>query len=236
MMRKKQLDRIRRAYDLTVRQYREGSDPLAGLPEEFRNSSAFKALLQETGPAVTGSNAPEIREFLSPQSGMKFLDAGCCADLANYRLDKWPSLYYGIDISPELIGAMKRFAASERIAVGGLEIAEIAALPFADDFFDIALAAGVFEYVDLAYIETALEEMNRVLKADAKVVVDIPNKAHPHAGAMFKLEEYLSRPIVPHSRSEFEKILARYFNIERTDERSVMLKYFAKTKKDGKKR
>jgi ubiquinone/menaquinone biosynthesis C-methylase UbiE len=234
-MRKEQLDGIRRAYDLTVRQYREGSDPLAGVPEEFRNSAVFKAFLREGGPAVTGSNAPEIREFLSPQSGMRFLDVGCCANLANYSFAEWPSLYYGIDISSELIGAMKRFATCERIPIGGLEVAEAAALPFAGDYFDIAMAVGVFEYVDLDYIETALVEMSRVLKADAKAVVDIPNMAHPHAGTMVKLEEYLARPIFPHARAKFEKTLSRCFNIEKTEDQRVMLTYFVKTKKKGSK-
>jgi SAM-dependent methyltransferase len=225
-MQKKQLERIRKAYDLTVWQYREGIGPLAGIPEEFKNSAEFKAFMRGAGPAITGSGAPGIKKFLAPQAGMKFLDIGCCANLANYRFDRWPSLYYGVDISPELIGAMKNFAKQKGICIGALEVAEAAALPFPGNYFDIAMAIGVFEYVDLNYIKSALAEMSRVLKADAKMVVDIPNMEHPHVQTMFKLEEYLGRPNIPKSRSKFEKILTRFFNICRIDKKHVMLKYF----------
>jgi hypothetical protein len=34
-----QLGRIRKAYDLTVAQYRQGIDPLVQVPEAFKNSS-----------------------------------------------------------------------------------------------------------------------------------------------------------------------------------------------------
>jgi len=139
------LKQISRAYDLTVEQHREGIDPLDGLPEGFRNSDEFKAFQKGAGSELTGSNAPENRRFLDPQPGMRFLDAGCCANLANYRFDTWPSVYYGVDISSSLIDAMKGFAAHNRISVGGLEVAELAALPFKENFFDIASVIGVLE-------------------------------------------------------------------------------------------
>ena len=139
------LKQISRAYDLTVEQHREGIDSLACLPEGFRNSDEFKAFQKGAGSELTGSNAPENRRFLDPQTGMRFLDAGCCANLANYRFDTWPSVYYGVDISSSLIDAMKGFAAHNRISVGGLEVAELAALPFKENFFDIASVIGVLE-------------------------------------------------------------------------------------------
>jgi SAM-dependent methyltransferase len=229
-MRQEQLKRIRKAYDLTARQYREGSDPLAAFPEEFRNSAALKSFMREAGPEITGSGAPGIREFLAPRAGMKLLDAGGCANLASYRFDRWPSLYYGVDISPELIQAMKRFAARGNIVVGGMELAEAAELPFADDFFDIAMAIGVLEYMDPEYAGRALAELGRVLRTGARAVFDIPNMEHPHAATMFRLEECLARPIFPHPRAELEKMLARHFNIDKIDGHQVMLKYFVRRK------
>ena len=228
---KDQLQQISNAYDLTVKQYREKIDPLANVPDEFRSSKEFKDFQQGTGSEITGSNAPENKQFLDPESGMKFLDAGCYANLASYRFDKWSSVYHGIDISPALIDAMKGFVTHRRISVGSLKVAELATLPFDDDFFDIASVIGVLEYANLNYCKSALRELNRVLKNDSRMVVDIPNMKHSHVQTMFKLEEYLGRPNIAKSRTEFEAILAPLFMTVRVDNSRVMLKYFVKTKK-----
>ena len=225
------LQQISDAYDLTVKQYREKIDPLTNVPYEFRNSKEFKEFQQSTGSEITGSNAPENKQYLDPESGMKFLDAGCCANLANYRFDKWPSVYHGIDISPALIDAMKGFVTHQGISVGSLKVAELAALPFDDNFFDIASVIGVLQYADLNYCKSALRELNRVLKNGSRMVVDIPNMKHAHVQTMFKLEEYLGRPNIAKSRTEFEAILTPLFTTVKVDNSHVMMKYFVKTKK-----
>lgn len=222
-----QLERIRKAYDLTVEWYNKGIDPLDNVPEELKNLPEFKAFQEETGISCS-SGAPENREYLDPQPCMNFLDAGCGGGLAAYRLDRWPSTYYGVDISPRLIRAMQGFAENEKISTGGLWVADLADLPFDDDFFDIAAVIGVFEYHTLDYIAEALKELHRVLKPRARIVMDIPNLEHPHVKVMFKLEEYLGRPNIPKSRSAFEEILTPQFSIERTDDTQVMLKYFVR--------
>jgi SAM-dependent methyltransferase len=162
---------------------------------------------------------------------MRFLDVGCAASLANYRLDKWPSTYYGVDISSALVEAMRGFAAQHQISIGGLHIAELADLPFDNDFFNIASTIGVLEYCTVEYVEQALPELNRVLKSQARVVLDIPNLEHPHADMMFRLEEYLGRPGIPHLRSSFEKALSPLFSVERVDDSHVMRKYFCRAVK-----
>jgi len=224
-----QLDRVRRAYDLTVKQFRNGTDPLANIPDELKNSPFFRSMVVERD--FLNSAAADVREFLAPEPGMKFLDAGCSANLVNYRLDKWPSTFYGVDISPALINAMKGFVNREKITIGGLEVAEISRLPFDDNFFDIATVIGVLEYCTLEYIGTALAELNRVLKDGSLAVLDMPNQDHPHVADMQKLEEYLGRPNIINSRAEFEALLKPLFSAERIDDSRVMIKYFVRTVK-----
>jgi SAM-dependent methyltransferase len=219
------LDRIRQAYDLTVEQYRQGLDPLARVPERFKNSPEFRVFRAES-LGLSSSNAPENKAYLDPQPGMHFLDAGCSANLFRYRFDRWPSLYYGIDISPALIEAMRGFAKRHQLVIGGLHVAELADLPFDDDFFDMADVIGVLEYCNLEYIEQALLELNRVLKLGARMVLDIPNLAHPRVETMFQLEQYLNRPNIPTERAAFEERLNPLFSIDRIDDTQVMLKYF----------
>lgn len=221
-----QVEKIRRAYDLTVEQYNKGIDPLDEVPDDFKNSPDFMAFMKDAHPAIVGSNAPANREYLKPKKGMAFLDAGCGANLSAYEFHKWPSTFYGVDISSALIDAMKTFAAKNKIQTGGLYVAEIIDMPFDDNFFDIALSIGVLEYYPLEYTRRALEEMHRVLKPSTKLVVDIANLSHPHVHIMFKLEKYLKRPNIPKSREDFEKILRPLFLVDKVDDSKVMLKYF----------
>lgn len=229
-MNKDQLQRIRAAYDETVRGFLEGINPMSDVPGHFKRSRRFKKFLKETDPAVTGSSAPEIKDYLRPEPGMKLLDAGCCANLATKRFDKWPTVYYGIDISPILIQAMRDFASDGDIHVGGLEVAEVREIPYPNEFFDIAMVIGVFEYVDMDYAESALEELHRVLKAGAGMVLDIPNMAHPYVETMFELEKYLGRPNIPKPLDKFEIHLENLFNIVKTNNKHVMSKYFVTNK------
>jgi cyclopropane fatty-acyl-phospholipid synthase-like methyltransferase len=223
-----QLQRIRQAYDDTDATYHAGFDLFSVyfVPSAFLESSAYKVFKEASENNPSNSAATDNKVFLNPNKGMKFLDAGCCANLANYRLDRWDSTYYGVDLSPALIRSMRGFTEQEGIKVGGLEVAEIAELPFDDNFFDIASCIGVLEYFDIDYCQKALTELHRVLKPGARMMVDIPNMNHPHVETMMQLEEYLRRPNVPKERQQFEDILTPLFEIERSDDSRVMLKYF----------
>ena len=226
---KNQLETIKKAYDLTVEQYRMGINPLDDVPNDIKNSPFFKSLALDE--LVLSSGAPDIKEYLAPERGMRFLDVGCSANIVNYRLDCWPSAYYGVDISPKLIEAMTNFAEREQIPIGGLYIAEVVKLPFENDFFDICAAIGVMEYGTFKYVSEALIELNRTLKSGTRAVIDIPNINHPYATDMMRLEKHLGRTIFLHSRQTFEKILNPLFTAERIDDTGVMIKYFVRTVK-----
>lgn len=224
-----QLERIRRAYDLTVRQYELGVDPFEVVPQDLKNAPEFQAFLDETGESCH-SGAPDVREYLQPGAGMRFLDVGCAASLSTHRFFEWPAQYFGVDISPKLIEAMRRFTERNSLDVGGLQVADAANLPFDNAYFDIAAMVGVLEYCTFDYVETALSELNRVLKVGAKAVLDIPNMAHQHVDMMFSLEESLNRPQFAHDRAAFEEKLALKFDVDRVDTSRVMLKYFCRSR------
>ncbi|MBN2244565.1 MAG: class I SAM-dependent methyltransferase, partial [Candidatus Aminicenantes bacterium] len=221
-----QLERVRKAYSFAIREFLTGINPLSKVPKKFLRSRTFKAFLKKADPSIVGSAAPDIKKFLQPSPKMKCLDAGCCANLAAYRLDKWPSTYYGIDYSPVVIHEMKKFVSTNNLKIGGLERAEIKDMPYSNNFFDIAMVIGVFEYLSMEYSVQALKELHRVLKPRARMVLDLPNLAHPHIKTMFQLEEYLGRPNIPKSKDEFEQYLTPLFTIFKTKDTHVMLKYF----------
>ena len=228
-----QQNRIRKAYDLTVEQYDKGIDSLQSVPEDIKRLPGYGDIIHNQS---VSSNAVDIKEYLKLGPGMRFLDAGCCANLANYRLDKWPCTYYGVDISPALIKAMKAFVRKNGISIGGLYNTDLANMPFDNDFFHIASAIGILEYCTLEYTERALQELRRVLKSDAKIVLDIPNLAHPYIETMFRLEEYLGRPNIPKGRAAFETLLKPAFAVDHVDDSWVMLKYSVRKRQHVQKR
>lgn len=215
---KDEIEILKKAYDKTVDDFNKGINPLDDMPENFKKIDSV---------SNSGSGAPEIKEFLNPKKGMKFLDLGCCANLYNHRLDKWPSEYYGVDISPKLINAMKRFVERENIKIGGLFVNEISELPFEDDFFDIVAAIGVLEYFNIKHIGKITNEISRVLKKYGKVVIDMPNLKHKDIDIMFKQEEFLGRPRleVP-NREKFEEVISKKFKIEKIDDSGIMTIYY----------
>jgi SAM-dependent methyltransferase len=224
-----QIEKIRRAYNLTVTQHSDGTDPLSVVPKEFRESAELAEFFEQCD-GKTNSAADDIKSFLQPAAGMKYLDAGCSANLYNYRLHTWPSVYYGIDISEALIDAMRNHAGGLSLSVGELKVAEITSIPFPDKFFDIASLIGVLEYYTLEYAEASMREFHRVLKPEARLVLDIPNRDHRYFGVMERLEGYLQRPIRFTGRVQFEKLLRSHFDIKREDDSSVMIKYFLQAK------
>ena len=218
------LKRIAKAYDRTVADFHRGLDPLDSLPDNLRNSAALKALFADA--ASCNSGATENRDYLDPRSGMRFLDIGCAASLVNYDLGSWPSLYYGVDVSADLVEAMRSYAAEQRLSVGGIHVAHLADLPYENEFFDIAAAIGVLEYCPFDYVISGLGELRRVLRPGARVVVDIPNPESEHLGTMLQLEECLGRRAIVHARGGFERELIKLFEIQRVEDAHVMVKYF----------
>ncbi len=214
------------AYDLSLDRFYAGIDPMSLIPDEIKNSPGVRAIMEESGKGSLNSGSPDIKEYLAPNAGMRFLDAGCSGNLAAYRLDKWGAQYYGVDISAKTIEAMKSFAEKYSITVGGLYHTDISNMPFDDNFFDIATVIGVFEYCPMDYIGKALSELSRVLKPGAKAVLDFPNENHPHFNDMCRLEECLGRIVLPKSTEEFERLLGKFFVMDRVDYSRIMVKYF----------
>ena len=221
----KQVQIIKQAYDKTVEDFNCGKADLDYLPDSFKNSEKFKRFINAISSCNSGDH--RIKYYLNPKEGMNYLDCGSCANLISYKLYEWPSLYFGIDISHKLLTITNAFVRTNKLNIGGLFIADISNLPFTNNFFDIASAIGVLEYYEVDYINLALKELNRVIKQNGKLVIDMPNEDHPDVLTMIEYENYLGRTrnkIV--SKNEFIKALNEFFIIDYIDDSEVMMKYF----------
>ena len=86
----------------------------------------------------------------------------------------------------------------------------------------------MLEYYNIEYVKLVLQEVFRVSKKNAKLVVDYPNMKHPLIDIMFEYERYLGRdrPILASNRV-FEKTLENFFEILEFDDTNLMITYFA---------
>jgi SAM-dependent methyltransferase len=103
-----------------------------------------------------------------------------------------------------------------------VEKADLLALPFEDESFDILFCLDVLEHVELLDQPKALDEMRRVLKPGGVLLMSVPNLAHLHSRLRFLFTGKLTRTSAverhPGDRpvSEYVDLLAsRAFSVER---------------------
>ncbi len=208
------LDRLARAYDRTLELHRRGRSPLDELPRELVEDPAVVELL-ELGRRVN-SGDPALREYLD--HGGRLLDVGCCANLANYRLDRWSTLYHGVDIAGELLAAMAAFVRRKGLEIGGLIRAEAARLAFTEASFNAVAVIGVCGYLTADYTVRCLAELERVTAPGGRLAVDLPDPTHRLHPALVRLGRALGRPPLPVECDWFEEQLLKSFDIQRRDE------------------
>ena len=116
-----------------------------------------------------------VDEVLENCPGGALLDVGCGPGMmARHLLDERPGDFAvtGCDRSAAMIDAARRRAGEATFSVGDIE-----ELPFADGTFDVALAMGVLEYVDVV---PALREIARVVRPGGLVIATMLNPRSPY--------------------------------------------------------
>jgi len=182
---------------------------------------ALEILRREELPYCTAGATP-VREFLAPSAGQRLLDVGCGADLIVHRLDRWPSVFHGVDLCGELLVETRRFASQNGVALGGLTLAHAAALPYRDEAFDLLVCIGVLEYGPQAYARQALEEMARVLRPGGRAVIDFPNAGHPRIDAIREIEAARGRAVHLLEGGDLLAATRRGFEVASVDASRVM--------------
>jgi len=207
------LQRIAHSYDQAILGT-QGPDPYKNLPEHITNDPAYP---QWQAVSDAGSSCEAIKTFLSPGEHMNFVDLGCAANLIIRGYDAWPSLYHGVDISPETIALLQRFAKKQKrkLTIGTLLCASAHETPFNDNYFDIGACIGMLEYFDHGFVARVIVEAHRILKPGGRLALDIPNISDPVCGIMMKIEAHLGRPAqFDLTTQAFEALLANYFKID----------------------
>jgi ubiquinone/menaquinone biosynthesis C-methylase UbiE len=112
-----------------------------------------------------------VADLLGRKASRQVLDAGCGSGLMSVGL----SLLHpdwrieGVDCSPGLLTIARKQARRRGLENVGFRCGDVEALPFADQEFDAAVAAGLFP--NLNEPGMALREIHRVLKTGGQLLV-----------------------------------------------------------------
>lgn len=107
-------------------------------------------------------------------SGAKFLDLGCGNGRHVWLAAKEGFTPYGIDLSEQAIKLAKEWMARDGLSYADLRHGSIAdPLPYADNFFDIAVSYGVLDHMVIAEARRALQELLRVLKPGGAILLKL---------------------------------------------------------------
>jgi len=216
---KNQLEQIAKSYDRHFFEHgREDALSYDNLPDYITSNPDYSYKKKEQESDWEEVRRKKLLEFLSPAPDMNFIHLGCSLSLRFKGYDKWPSTYYGVDISRETILHLYEYVAKNRLPIGSLYCGSVHETPFAESYFDIGDCVGVLEYFERDFVLKSIKEFHRIIKPGGKLVVDIPNTTSPSGRVMMMVEEYMGRPdkfnMLPH---EFEDMISDYFEIVDSD-------------------
>ena len=228
-----QLKSIEKSYDTAIEYGRRGIDLYKDLPEHITQDPAYpvyqKMIMDKEG---SDSGRKEIKDYLSPDGDMTFIDLGCCLNLMFRGYDTWPSTYHGVDISGKTIELLEEFVTEKKIPIGSLYCGSIHETPFDAHYFDIGACIGVLEHFEEEYVTAAMMEAHRIIKPGGRFILDIPRVGSPECRIMMVIETHLGRPDrFDMSSPEFEDILENYFETEKKEKAGPMTQYFLRCKK-----
>lgn len=166
--------------------------------EEFR--------WQEPYPRVV-----DFARLLKARSSRRVLDLGCGTGRHLIYLAQEGCEAFGIDISPTGLEHARRWLQEEKLSAGLVQ-ADMAAIPYADGFFDGAISIHVIYHGTLQHMRAAICEILRVLKPSGLALLTFQSRRGYRYGRGTELEPHTFIPdtgidaSVPHHFSDREEL------------------------------
>jgi cyclopropane fatty-acyl-phospholipid synthase-like methyltransferase len=114
-----------------------------------------------------------VRDLVEPAAGDCVLDLGCAAGAVTHFLSTFGCDVVGVDREELAIETARSLFPSL-----GFELADVRALPFADESFDKAVAADLVEHLVDEDFDAMLAEVRRVLVPGGTLSLYTPNPRH----------------------------------------------------------
>ncbi len=171
-------------------------DPIAKLKEAARIGWASFAPFE----MLTASVAPELVRFAGVRAGQRVLDVGCGTGVVALTAARTGATVTGADLTPALLEVARANAAVAHVNAEFLE-ADVEALPFADQSFDVVLSQ--FGHMFGPRPDVTLAQMLRVLKPGG-VIAFSTWPPELYTGRMFALTGRYAPPLPEGVRSPVE--------------------------------
>jgi 2-polyprenyl-3-methyl-5-hydroxy-6-metoxy-1,4-benzoquinol methylase len=146
--------------------------------EQFSQAKAYADEYQEKTPLAHFYNTRirRVSELLSGFEEGRVLDVGCGPAVIGRIFRGKPIRYHGVDVSAEMLRVCDSTFGGD--AQYNFSIGSIEALGFQNNFFDVVLCMGVWEYVRDSH--AAVREVARVLKPNGILIATMLNAASPY--------------------------------------------------------
>jgi SAM-dependent methyltransferase len=145
--------------------------------------------------------------------GERYLDVGCGNGSFTLGLGRDFSETVGIDVEEDRLAEFQRKIDEQRIPHTTIQSMSAESMAFPDDHFDVVTAIEVIEHIP--HLETALDEIRRVLKPGGIFGITCPNRLFPFEthGIWWRGEEKAGRfPLLPYIPPLHDRLaLARVF-------------------------
>ena len=137
-----------------------------------------------------------LQSFFPELPGKSLFKTDLWDEAKNTEILRWAADHgarpFGVDIAADVVREARQVLNGHQ---PGFSMADIRALPFADDSFDLIYSMGTIEHFpDYA---VAVDEIFRVLKPGGTAIIGVPNKADPflrplmvHLMNLFRLYDY----------------------------------------------
>jgi ubiquinone/menaquinone biosynthesis C-methylase UbiE len=142
---------------------RDTYNRIAASRYNFRHNSRFQA---------------ELEDLARRWGKGKLLNVGC-AHGPDFPPFKESFELHGVDYSTEMLQLAQKYAVKNKFSASLVE-ADARQLPYANDFFDFAIAIAVYHHIeDKEGRLQALKELYRVLKPDGEAFITVWNRWQP---------------------------------------------------------
>jgi SAM-dependent methyltransferase len=166
---------------------------------------------------------------LQPKSGDLILDAACGTGLTVARYAAGGARVIGLDLS---LASLDRLRAKLPAQPVPLVRGDLSALPFARDVFDKVLCANALQHLpEVSLRARCVQELARVARPNARVVVTVHNYSIPRRRAGYPREGQAASPsgsvqyIYRFDAAEFRSLLAASFTVDRLGAAAFRLPY-----------
>lgn len=173
---------------------------VAGTPERFDGDLT-------SGTLTAAEHVGRYLWAAETVRGRRVLDAGSGTGYGTSILARTASEVVGVDVDPEAVREATAIAPDNADIVVG----DLAALPFADDAFDVCVCFETIEHV--ADQSSALDEIRRVLAPGGLLVISSPNRGVYPEGNPHHLHEFTAAELR-------DELAARWQNLDLRPQRA----------------